>query len=351
MLSRLCLAGSGAVAGDDPASRLNGYVAAEVQNDWAFASDDPANEQNELGASIETGIALQLSPSWSANAVLQFEAVQDPGPGEDRFFDDHGLFAERLTLDYEGEHLALHAGKFGPHFSIGYDEAAGLFGADLAEDNVELSEFVGAGAACELANAGYPGLTVSASVVTLDRTFLSQSVVTGRGRVRLSDGGVGNTRYPQSFTLALDAVEPFGQDNLRVHAGYALMSVRNAPAEHRFAAAATWQYDLGAGTSLTPLAEYVLFVNQGGNANATQQVGTLSLGLEHGDWNAALAYGGRVVAISGAGNGDTYDDQISASAGYAFDNGLSLDAGYKFNRTANVDNHTVGVVLAWGFEF
>lgn len=129
------------------------------------------------------------------------------------------------------------------------------------------------------------------------------------------------------------------------------LSAENASTEHRFAIATEWGYDLGNGVTLTPLLEYGHFANADSNANESRNYITGSLGAEWGNWNAALAYTGKIVTISGNGNGDTYDDQVGVSVGYAFENGIGIDVGYKHNRTAGVATQTLGALVSYGFEF
>ena len=82
-----------------------------------------------------------------------FEPVQDPDPGDDRFLEDHGLYAEELFVNYETGHFAGYAGKFNPSFGTAWDLAPGIFGTDLAED-YEITERIGLGGALKFGGEG-----------------------------------------------------------------------------------------------------------------------------------------------------------------------------------------------------
>lgn len=341
------LAASGGAWAEDSYPKFSGEIGIEVQNDFTFDSDDPAAEQNELGTSTGADLFLHFQDGFYINAGLLLEAVRDPGSQEDRVFQDHGLFVEVLTVNFENDTFGVYLGKFGPNFSLGYDAAAGLFGTDILGDDVELAEFLGAGGSVNFGDTAVGALTGSASVFFADTTILSESFITNRGRTVQAAGEPGNTESPESFAIALDSEFESG---FRYHLGYARLAADNASAEHRFAIAGEWAFDMGNGVTLVPFAEYVHFENGSANNNESRNYLTGSLGAEWGQWNAGLAYTGKIVTIDGAGNGDTYDDQVSLSAGYAFENGIGLDLGYKHNRTGGVATQTIGLLLSYGFE-
>lgn len=330
--------------------RISGGVGIEIEDDYTFDSEDPANEQNELAATIEPTVLVHFNESLFLETGLTLEAVKDPDPSEDRVFQDHGIYVGTLTLNYEGDGFGVFAGKFGPHFSLGYADAAGLYGTDIAEDDIELSEFWGGGGAFALGDRGFGEMTLSASVFLADRTILSESFITNRGRNDLAAGGPGNTEAPESFALALDGERAPALGGLDYHVSFARLGFDAGDAEYRVAVAGETHFELGGGYELTPFAEYVHFANAGGNSNESRHYVITSLALGWEQWHAALAYTGKVVTVSGA-NGDAYDDQAQISAGYAFENGIGIDVGYKFNRTAGVETQTVGALLSYGFAF
>ncbi len=337
-------------AADDTYPAVSGEVGFEVQNDFNFDSEDPNAEQNELGMVIAPVIDLRLSDSLVVTTGMTLEAVRDPGPQEDRVFQDHGLFVDTLTLTYEQENFAVYGGKFGPNFSIGYDAAPGVYGSDLLGDDVELAEFIGAGGSIGLGEGGLGNLTLSGSVFFLDRTFLSESFITNRGRTNLAAGGPGNTEVPESFAIALDGDAVPGIEGLRYHTAVARLGVENGDTEYRATIGADLAIAVNDDLTLTPLAEYVRFWNAGGNGAENRNYMTLSLLAETGPWNAAIAFTGKDVNVDGA-NGSTFDHQVQLSAGYAFANGFTLDVGYKNATGGNITTQTLGAIVTYGITF
>ena len=126
--------------------RLEVEIDVEIQNDWTFDSDDPDAELNDLFTTTEPAVALHLLPGLSIQSGLVLEPVKDPGPSDDRFFEDHGFFAEQLYLLYETDDFSLHGGKFNLPFGVAWDLAPGVYGTDVAEDFYEQVERIGLGA-------------------------------------------------------------------------------------------------------------------------------------------------------------------------------------------------------------
>jgi hypothetical protein len=329
---------------------ITGEVGFEVQNDFNFDSEDPNAEQNELGGVVAPVINVNFNPNLTLTTGLTLEAVRDPGPREDRVFQDHGVFVDTLMLSWANDDFEVYGGKFAPNFSIGYDAAGGVYGTDLLGDDVELSELIGAGGAFALGEGGMGALTLSGSVFFIDRTFLSESFITNRGRTNLAAGGPGNTELPESFALALDGEAVPGLDGMRYHVGFARLAVNNGDDEIRATAGAEWAFDAGNDVTLTPLVEYVRFWNAGGVGAESRNYYTLSLVAETGPWNVALAGTAKDVDVDNA-NGTTFDHQVQLSAGYAFDNGFTLDVGYKHATAANISTQTLGAIVTYGIEF
>ena len=346
----LSIAAGAAWAEDGQYPAFSGEIGVEIQNDHTFDSDDPDEERNELGALVEPNLFLHATENFYLNAGLVFEAVQDPEPGEDRTFDDHGLFVEVLTLNAEFGGLHVYGGKFGPNFSIAFDAAAGLYGTDISEDDIELSEFVGFGGAYRVEDLPVGSITGSASLFTQDTSALADSTITRRERTRGADGGPGNTGSLESFALALDGEGLPVPGDLRYHIGYVDLASDDTEDERRYTIGAEWGIPVTEDVTLTPLVEYVHFEDAGGVDGADRDYVTGSLLAEYGPWNAALAYTNRdISAATGVAEADDYQFQVSA--GYAFDFGLSVDIGYKINESADIDTSTVGALVAYGYAF
>lgn len=346
----ILLVNTAVLAADSPFPRISGSISVEIQNDLTFAADDATLEQNELGTLTEPSFSFWLTEGFSINAGLVLEAVTDPGHRQDRFFEGHGFYVEVLTASYETDQFSLYAGKFGPNFSLAFDAASGVYGTDMSEDDIELAEFFGFGGSYVLGESMLGTLDLSASLFTADRSFMSNSVFKERGRVRLGDGGPGNTSGLENFVIGLDAVDMPGASGLRYHIAYAHLASANMRTEKRFVVSAEWALALGNGVTLTPLVEYVRFWHAGGDADERRHYITASILAEQGPWNVAFSFTGRRTNHAGPDQ-DWFDHQLQVSAGYAFENGLSIDLGYKATREMGAHAHTLGLLLAWGRDF
>ena len=329
--------------------RIGGEVSIEIQNDFAFRSDDPDSEINDLFTTTEPTIRLEFSPELAIRAGLVLEPVADPEPGEDRVFADHGLFVEVLTIDYEAGDVALHAGKFAANFGIAWDAAPGIFGTDMAED-YEMSERLGVGGSVMLGNERIGRLDLSASVFFLDTSFLADSYPRGRGNTSRSDGGPSNTETLASYALALDG-DLAAAAGLAYHLGFIdqARGEGGARRERGFAGALQYQTEIADGVTLAPLAEFVRFGNLGNESGVNRTYLTLAAEIGWGAWKAVAAYTGRFADTPAAG--DDRDFQTQLSLGYEFDSGLAVELGWKRAREARVDTDTLGLLLSYEFAF
>ena len=343
---------------------FGGALLVELQSDNLYSTDDGADaEFTDTYTTTEGEFSLRAG-AFSVNTLLVLEPTLDPGEpgdpaagidrssvdaGESRTFQDHGVFVEALTLDYEFGDLRLHAGKFGPHFSLAYDAAPGVYGTDMSEDTTEIAEMVGAGFAY-----GFGGeerrYTLSGSVFTADTSDLSDSMGNKRGRTRERDGGPGNTGSMESFALALD----IEQADLLVHLGAARMTTDylldeagerlEAGADDETRAVAAAEFAVAEG--LTALLEYARFSNFGGAKDIDAQVFTAGAMMEFEDgWHAAASYTSRDPERAPA------DAQFQISGGYVFASGLELSAGWKWVEEENIQSRILGLFAVRSWEF
>lgn len=324
----------------------------ELQNDYTAESDDPDAEINDLFATIEPGISVRFTEALSIESSLVFEPVQDPDPGDDRFLDDHGLYAQEIYLNYETGRFAAYAGKFNPSFGTAWDLAPGVYGTDLAED-YEIAERIGAGGALKFGGDGLGGdgfgeHQLSVNGFFADTSFLSDSAITRRGELDLSDGGPSNTEDLSSLSATLDGTGIPGVP-VGYHLGVQLQEGGPGTPEDQvgYVAGLNGSYALSETVTLEPLLENAYFEGFGG-ADETRNYLTAGASLLYGPWNLALSYTNR--HIEPRGGSDVNDDQVQLSAGYAFANGITLDAGYKYTEDAGTDAHVVGMVATWSFD-
>ena len=328
-------------------SPLKGEVSLELQSDWAFRSDDRNEERTDTFATVETKLSLRMGPGLTLKSLLVFEPALDPGPGEDRFFGDMGVFAEELYGEYERGDFTFRFGKFGQKFGIAWDVAPGIWGGDFAD--YELNEQIGIAAEYRFGGTdlGKHGITVGTFFT--DTTVLSDSLINSRGRTRKSDGGPGNTEDFSSLTLVLEGSEIPALPGIGYHLAY-LYRDSDAPgetAETGFAAGLTHAFKQGE-TKITSLLEWARLYDH--ESAPGQDADFLSAAVEfsRGAWSLVASWTGRWTDAPGAGRQDDHFTEISS--GYEFVSGIKISAGWRHIEESGITTDTLGVFFEYGFK-
>lgn len=328
----------------------SGEISIEIESDLTYESDNEDAELNDLFAVVEPAFSVHFTEAFSVNTSLVVEPVRDPGPSEDRNFEDEGLFVQELYFLYGADSWSAFAGKFNPAFGVAWDITPGVFGTGFAED-YELTERIGAGGSLSY-DAGKNGVhALTGSTFFLDTTFLSDSAFTSRGETDDDDGGVSNTEDFSSFAFALDGGDILAVPGVAYHVGFSRQGQGEGDAEDEmsFAAAVYGTFEVSDELAIEPVAEFVRQTNAEGTKNDRDYF-TVGAALLHGPWNLSLAWTARETDVVDNAN-DISNSRYQASIGYAFDSGLSFDVGYVFTEEEDVDSNTVGALLAYGFEF
>ena len=100
---------------------LKGEIEIKFQHDNVFNADDPDAELTDTFNKTEAEIEAHFNRYFSLHGAFVFEPVLDPGPGDDRFFDDEGLFIEQLYGQIDLAPVSIFAGKFNPAFGKAWD--------------------------------------------------------------------------------------------------------------------------------------------------------------------------------------------------------------------------------------
>lgn len=328
---------------------IEGTLDLEIGNDLTFSSDDPANELNDLFFTGELAVLLGLTPWLSINGGLTLESVLDPLPMTDRYFGDLGLYVDTLNVQIDVENVSVVAGKYGPGFGTAWDVTPGIYGTDFAED-YELSEMIGAGASVTFENMYLGTIAFGANAFFVDTTVFSDSAFTRRGRVRLADGGVGNTERLNNFSITVDGSDIPAAEGLFWHAGFShlAMGAGDVSDQNGYVFGLGTERELPSGFVITLNGEIAYFDGAGGtNDNATYLVGGFS--IANGPWHGELSGTARTIDVAGGPNVNDYIAQVSG--GYEFDNGIDLSAGIATWRDGGVRGHTFGVRLTKSLEF
>lgn len=345
----LMLAGSSVVAAEDGPALSVDFVT-ELQYENGIGPEEAKPQSDFLFTTIEAGIGLSFTERFALESVLLVEIFDDPAPGENSVFEDHGLFAEELKLAYYGDSWSVFAGKFNTAFGMGWDLGPGIWGVDFPED-YEVAEKIGFGGTTTFGSEENGFHTLHASIYQADRSFLSESLLDNRGRVRLADGGATNTDGPESFTLSLTGEDAFGRPGFGYHVAYRSHAHGdadlNAVREDGFAATLFNVAPVG-NMEFESVIEAVHINNSEGTTDDITYVtlgGTLYFAES---WNAAMSVTFRNTDIPGADN--VKDHRFQATTGYVWDSGISFDFGYRYSQEDGVDDHVVGFLMAYEFS-
>ena len=342
--------GAPATAADDQQSYpyISGEVDIQVQNDGFYHSEDPTGEFNNLATDTEPEVILHLTEGLSALAHATLQQSRLPPPGRNGFFARHGLFMERLYLQYADSRFSILGGKFPVNFGRAWDVAPGIYGADFAEDDYQIDERIGfAGTA----NTG-PGVlgthTVSASSFFSDTSVFSGATPSTRGTLVLSDGGPGNTESFSNWSVAIDSADALGVAGMTYHAGfiYQESGVGDTADERGYVAGLSFPVVVGGVVTLTPFAEWMRMTGAGGVDGAELVDLTLSLQGQWRGWGAAVSYTDR---DNGAAAPD--DSLFQASVGYTFDFGIGVQLAWRLAEVAQIQSNAIGTLLTYTYDF
>ena len=196
------LAGWGPAFADDCEAPCAGYeISAELQNDWIFSADPSSLTSNNLHPAISADVFLAPTDALKFVASFTTETVVDPLPGISTSFYGTGSYAEELYAILDADPVTLRAGKFNTVFSLASEADPAINAMDIAS-NIDADERWGAEAVL-----GFEALdfqhSIAATVFTVDRTSLSNSIFNNRGATTLSDGGPGNIAGIGSAAITL----------------------------------------------------------------------------------------------------------------------------------------------------
>jgi hypothetical protein len=346
--------------------RIEGEIVIEIQNDWNYDAPDSDDELNNLTSTTEGDFNLFPTgalPGLFVNLHLTWEEVNDNFKGDSRFFESQGMLVENLSLNYEAEWWSAIAGKFGPNFSIAFDAAPGIYGTDIAEDDIEIAERIGFGGSLTYDAETYGAHTLSGSTFFLDNSILSGSALyTSRARVKTNQGGPSNTESFESFALAIDGSGIEALPGFRYQVGFlhqdvnrvvdedgGLLSGSDTADEDRVVVAGEWAVGVTDDITITPLLEWVRFWNAEGVDGEDRNYLTASALFEYRNWSFSVATTQRWTDPK---DGSGFNDhQWTMTAGYLFDFGLQLDAGCKFLSEDGGDFRTLGGMASYVLEF
>jgi hypothetical protein len=338
----LCLAVALALAAAAPAAIPARALEVEVADEWEVDTASAA-----LKGHVETSFALDTGSGFALTVAPKPEANRETDPDRLRSIVDRGAYVDTLELTWTGETTSVTVGKLTPNFGYASQVAPGISGDELAK-SYELGERIGVAVQVGLSEE----ITLSASRFFRDTSLLGRSTATGHGRLRLADGGPGNTGRPDSTALALDFV-PDELPGLHLHVAWLHQAAGrgDASGQRGWVAGAAQEIALG-DVTVTPVVEYARSHDALGFAEAVSAPGarqdllTLAIGVALDDWHAAAVWQRQDdrAADTPRFRAQTYE----ISVGYLLGDGLSADLGYRIARADG--SRTSGISTRLGYR-
>ena len=121
-----------------------GHLDVKILADKVIASEESAEEFNEYYAHSHLDLGARINKKLSVNTQIKLEG--DPlghshggtasrtANGKNQYFEQHPLFVERLTVDYNSENYDFYIGKFNPIVGISQHDLPGIYGYQIIED-------------------------------------------------------------------------------------------------------------------------------------------------------------------------------------------------------------------------
>jgi hypothetical protein len=354
-----------AMSEDCAAPCLSYATSIELQNDWIFASDPSLFESIDLGPTIDTEFRLKSLEGLALVAGITTEQVLDKAHGKDRAFSGIGTYVDYLYAQLDLDPLILSAGKLDPvEFGIATNYLDGIHATDLLGD-YDLSERWALVSSLRF-EAFDLSHSLTASIFTTDRSFLSDSLFTSRGKLKLSDGGAGNAAGISSFAAVYDVCSGSKTSECYAEGDYGLrLGFRWQKAGHRTAddiddgitpkdelgylAAATAKFEIDEMT-LRLLGEAAYFEHFDGSPDDAL-VGTISASLEQDAITYMATYTRQTTLIPGERNTTGHLADFTVQYDLGEDVSLlgeqwKLGAGYSYARTEDGERTHVFSLLA-----
>jgi hypothetical protein len=331
----------------------------ELNGAWVHAGDGEIGDSYLIGPKSENYFDLRATDGLSIIANIISEPVIDAESGKNQIFSGTGTYVDVLQAQYDFGGFSIWGGKIHPAFGRAWDVTPGLHGTDLAE-NYELAERLGGGAGYNFEAAGLSN-QLQVSAFTVDRTILSESLFTNRGRASLDDGGAGNTKGVSSVAVALDgclgaevdSCYDEGSFGYQLAARYQKGGEGSDGNELGILGSLNKSISIGEETTLRFFGEAAWFNNFEGSADDAVAL-TGSAALEKGSATYSVAYSQQTELVTGGADASEY--LVDATAMYDLGESISMigetwsvGAGYTFDRADGEDVQIVGLRLSSEF--
>lgn len=343
---------------------FNGHLDVKVHLDRIVDAAEADEEFDEVYTHSHLQFRVAINPSVSLLSNIKFEgepAGHAHGHDEeeeeevhgDRFFDDHPLLVEHLTLNYDQGDYSFYIGKFSPVVGFDYHNFPGIFAYQTIE-SYAIRERVGLGARLNFGDHAQHSLNLSSFFT--DTTLFSNSIFHERGRTRKDDGGVSNTENPQSFALSLSGSSIGRSDHdldngLSYRLGYAdqAAGINNEEDETRYSGSLGYRHKLTDDLNLHYIVEHMAIDHLGGEAAHDRSYTTIGFGIDYDRWNIGATY--TSINNKAEEEDESHNGGISQlSVGYTFGTGIGLSIGYQRADEDGEVADRVGALLSYSYD-
>jgi hypothetical protein len=342
-----------------------GHVGIRLHADHISDANEGDEEVNEVYTHSHIELGSKISKGFNIDTNLKVEGepgghahggVRRTHDGESRFFEDHPLIVESLTLTYKNENFSAYIGKFNPKVGLDYHSFPGLYSYSMIEE-YKIAERIGGGIkySADLEDFGTHQLNVSSFFA--DTTFLSDSFIDQRGHTSKEDGGLANTEGFDSYAISVGGKDFYSLNNniaerIFYRLGYAHQeaAIGNEEDEVRYSISLGYKENFSDRISKTLIFEYMDIEHYSGEEAHDRSYFSTSLGLNLHPWSFATTY--TFVDNDAPEEPDENHDGklLQISIGYSLSEKLKLDFGFKRTDEEAEVTERFGLGLKYVFE-
>jgi len=341
-----------------------GHIGIRLHADHISDAEEGDEEVNEIytHSHIELGSRIYEDLNIDANIKVEGEpaghahgGVTRSHDGDSRFFEDHPVIVESLTVKYSHKDFSAYAGKFNPKVGLDYHSFPGLYSYSMIEE-YKIAERIGVGLKYSANFKDFGTHKFNISTFFADTTFLSDAIVDQRGHTSKKDGGLANTEDFDSYTISIGGKDFYSLENnfaerIFYRLGYALQKkgINNDNDETRYSISLGYKENFDSQISKTIIFEYMDINHYNGEAGHDRSYFTSSLGLNLFPWNFSTTYTFvDNVADEEAEGADGKLLQISIT--YSLSKKLSLSFGFKRTDEELEVTERFGLGLRYSYE-
>lgn len=283
------------------------------------------------GFSVNGGVILEGDPAGHSHGGGASRAG-------DHFFDDHPLYIEELTLNYDDEHFGGYVGKFTPELGRDPHNVPGWWGM-LVFEEFQIREQLGFG--------GYlqsHGQKLDVSISENDTSFLQQSILYNRDNAVDNQDGLSN----YSVNLSGDLGVPYAS----YYMGYGERGFDNAGEydEDRFVFGLSGNMDIMNAVNIALVGDVTDIDHLNGEADHDRTYYTIGANATYNQWVMGGSFTG--VDNKSADEVEGMNGQIiQTSIGYNFTPNLGVDGGWVSQTEEGETSNRYGALLRYHTEF